>query len=153
AECLEFGVPGNVPLRHANLPPFALSALLARPLVPARGCKHEAGCPPVIGGHQHLTTAPVEARRGSGPRTCSVTVCDVRPWPLPSTATVTYTACCPAVTDWVSGWGGCWPGWQNHWWQCARSRPRRIWFASAARSKHRSHETARDGGAGTARPR
>jgi serine/threonine protein kinase len=64
---------------------------------------------------QQLRTTEVESAWRSGPRTCRVTTRDARPWPLPCTATVTYTVLCPATTDWLSGCGACWSGWNSHW--------------------------------------
>ena len=64
---------------------------------------------------QQRRTTEVEAVCRSGPRTCRVTLRDALPWPLPCTATVTYTVLCPATTDWLSGCGACWSGWNSHW--------------------------------------
>src|ERR1700730_13177341 len=81
--------------------PLRASAWPARPgLIPV---SDKADGRPVTDVHQQLTTTAVEAVHRSGPRTCKVTVRDALPWPLPSTATVTYTACCPAMTDWFNG--------------------------------------------------
>src|SRR5271167_3920172 len=106
AKRLKLGVLGNLPLWHADLS-FAASARLTRPTAMPGGRGARARRPLVTDIHQQLITTAVEAVPRSGPRTCSVTVCDALPWPFPSTATVTYTACCPATTDWPSGWGGC----------------------------------------------
>src|ERR1700678_598134 len=74
---------------------------------------------PRIGGRpasdrQQLTLTWVVSLSVLGPRTCKVTVCDAVPWPSPSTATVTNTACCPLVTDWFCGCGACTCGWNTH---------------------------------------
>jgi hypothetical protein len=35
----------------------------------------------------------------------------------------TYTACCPAGTDWLSGWGGCVLGSTSHWYETVPADP------------------------------
>jgi DNA-binding transcriptional MerR regulator len=95
-----------------------------------RGAKHRR--PPLINPRRtsradHLSqqrrVTEVESTWLSGSRICKVTVREALPRPLPCTATVTSTVFRPAETDWLSGCGVCWPGWDSHWYETVPAAP------------------------------
>ena len=93
--------------------PHTLAAIEWIDYIEARKHGSPATRPRLLSQQRRITE--VESAWLSGSRICKVTVREALPRPLPCRATVTSTVFRPAETDWLSGCGVCWPGWNSHW--------------------------------------